>query len=393
MNYTVRQGDSPASIARKFNVPFVELIAQNPQKATTIVAGIRTWREIKPGEQVRIPVGQDAIGIGDAASDAVNALMAAGSPCDQANVALVFAAQHALGQAADGKWGADTARAAQARVPGAPGGCSPRPAWWAPAGQSNALPSAAPSAAPAAAPGGVTTLSTITVTGSPAIGALVGINPCDQANVNIVGAAQHALGVTADGKYGTDTAIAARQALGASAPAACSPRPAWWAPAGQSNYGPGAVHPSVAPAVAQQAATTAQQAAAQAAAATSAPAAQQAAVTAAQAASQAAVAAQQNPTPQAQAAAATAQQAAAQAATSAQQAGLVAPKEGGISTGAIVAGAVGVVALVGIIAAASMSGKGEASHPGHAPARRAAHRAPAHHRKTTHKRKPARRRR
>lgn len=87
-------------------------------------------------------------GLGDAASDAVQALMAAGSPCNQANVALVCAAQGAMGLGVDGKWGGGTAQAAASRVPGAPGACTPRPSWWAPPGQVNCPPHAAPTPTP-----------------------------------------------------------------------------------------------------------------------------------------------------------------------------------------------------------------------------------------------------
>jgi hypothetical protein len=56
---------------------------------------------------------------------------------------------------------------------------------------------------------------------------LATINPCLQANVEVVRNAQRALGLTPDGKYGNDTMSAARR-LGVSVPAACSPAPMWW---------------------------------------------------------------------------------------------------------------------------------------------------------------------
>jgi hypothetical protein len=63
----------------------------------------------------------------------------------------------------------------------------------------------------------------------------------------------------------------------------------------------------------------------------------------------------------------------------------------GISTGALIAGAIGALALVGVVAAASMSGKGEAGHAGRRGARGARGKAaPRHHKKTTH-RKPHKR--
>jgi hypothetical protein len=85
----------------------------------------------------RPPWGVHGVGVGDAASDAISALIAAGSPCDQGNAQLVCNAQSAMGLAPDGKWGGGTAKAAQAIVQAAPGACKPRPAWWAPRGQVN----------------------------------------------------------------------------------------------------------------------------------------------------------------------------------------------------------------------------------------------------------------
>lgn len=227
MRYAIQNNDSPALIARTYGVSFDALINANPQKPTTIVNGVRTWQSLLPGETVIVPVGGM---VGDAASD-IGALVAAGGPCLQANVALVCAAQRAIGVTVDGKWGSNTATAARARVPGAPAGCSPRPSWWAPVGQSNCPPPNPFAAAPAV---------------PAAVQALVGINPCDQANVAVVCAAQRALGVTVDGKYGTTTASAAFR-LNPNVPRACSPRPAWWAPVGQSNCVSGAA-PAPAPA-------------------------------------------------------------------------------------------------------------------------------------------------
>ena len=157
MLYQVRNGDSPAIIARRYGVAMSALIAANPRKPTTVVAGVRTWRSLAPGETVSVPV---AGFVGDAGTDAVHALIAAGDPCAQANAGWVCLAQKSLGIGADGKWGSGTATAAQKLVPSAPGGCNPRPAWWAPAGQVNcpavlptlpALP-APPPPAPAPAP-------------------------------------------------------------------------------------------------------------------------------------------------------------------------------------------------------------------------------------------------
>jgi len=155
MLYQVRSGDSPATIARNYSVTMDALIGANPQKPIVVVSGVRTWRDLRAGETLRVPVGGYVGYLGDVGTDAVNALMAAGGPCVQANAGLVCVAQAALGIAADGKWGSGTATAARALVPSAPAGCTPRPAWWAPAGQVNCpavLPTPAPAPAPAPSP-------------------------------------------------------------------------------------------------------------------------------------------------------------------------------------------------------------------------------------------------
>lgn len=64
------------------------------------------------------------------------------------------------------------------------------------------------------------------------------IDPCSAVNVTAVCAAQAALGITVDGKYGDGTAAAVRARI-PGAPVGCSPRPSWWAPTNVSNC-PGA---------------------------------------------------------------------------------------------------------------------------------------------------------
>jgi len=195
-----------------------------------------------------------------------------------------------------------------------------------------------------------------------AVMALSAIDPCNQANSTIVAAAQTALGVGADGKYGSDTAAAARRIF-PGAPAACSPRPAWWSPPGQSNASSGAAQA----AQAAQAAAQAAAAAAHAAQAATTPAAAAQAATQAAAAATAAQTAAQTADPSQQAAAQTAATQAAQAAQTAQAAaqqagggGAITPPAAtkGLSKGAIVAGAVGAVALVGLAAVALTGKKG-----------------------------------
>jgi LysM repeat protein len=66
--------------------------------------------------------------------------------------------------------------------------------------------------------------------------ALAAVNPCDQANVDLVCAFQRSVKQPADGKYGTDTAHALVAQI-PTAPAGCHPRPMWWSAHGRSNCG------------------------------------------------------------------------------------------------------------------------------------------------------------
>ena len=255
-DYRVQYNDSPASIARRFGLAVSSLLAANPQKPTKIVAGMRTFQDLRIGETLSVPsVGVNGAGVGDAASDAVAALTAV-DPCDQANVGLVWAAQQAIGLTPDGKWGAGSSRAANAKgLPGPPG-CSPRPSWWAPAGQVNRPPTGSGqyTAPQNTIYGNVPTPSPLPLPPAPsaasaALQTLTTLDPCSQANASAVGDAQAAVGLNPDGKWGTQSANAARPILGAATPPACSPRPAWWSPPGQSNYaGRGGASPAVSPA-------------------------------------------------------------------------------------------------------------------------------------------------
>lgn len=82
--------------------------------------------------------------------------------------------------------------------------------------------------------GGGGAVTPTAVAGPAAVQALVGINPCLQASSGVVYAAQVALGIKADGKYGPGTAAAAR-VLVQNAPAACSPAPLWWGAKGTAQ--------------------------------------------------------------------------------------------------------------------------------------------------------------
>lgn len=76
---------------------------------------------------------------------------------------------------------------------------------------------------------------------SAAAQALAAVDPCSQANVQLVWDFQKSVGQDPDGKYGTHVAGALSKQM-PGAPAGCSPRPSWWAPHGQKNY-PGVAAP------------------------------------------------------------------------------------------------------------------------------------------------------
>jgi hypothetical protein len=353
-DYTIAYGDSPASVAKKFGISLSDLLAANPQKPTTITAGVRTFRELHIGEKLNVPTvglsGADAIGVGFNFFKA--ALLPWGAPMEIAESLIAKSLRHRKHVGAPTKGGHNSWERWQQVHPGTP--YSDYQNWWNTYGQTGGT------IAGAAGVGDVV---------SDTMNALSQVDPCNQLYVGMVCSAQSVLGLNPDGKWGSGSYGAAK-ARGLSAPSPCSPRPSWWAPVGQSNCGqisapsptptPVTVVPMPVPMpmpmptpgatpAAAQAAQAAQQAAVQAAQATTPAAAQQAAAVAQQAAAQAVQVAQQNPTPATQQAAQTAQQAAAAAVTH--------EKKHGISTGMIVAGAIGVAALVGIVAIAATSGK------------------------------------
>ena len=439
--YRTQHGDSPAIIARKHGVSVGALLGANPHKSLAVVRGKQTWQSLGLGEPLNVPGS-----LGDVASDTA-ASLAAVDPCDQTYVGVVCSFQTLVGLTPDGKYGSGTAAKGTALGVRMPPPCSPRPAWWAPAGKSNCGQLAATPSAPGSSVGnaasaaysalsadsnycldvgkGGTAVNTaihnfktawnaqnpsnpvpvgtgkyepVTASalssalsgqsvppgcgspGSPnqpvtpapalpaapvpgpvapfqppppapapfqpsgpvpapvpgpmapaAVQALTSVNPCDPSSAAAVCAAQDALGIGRDGKYGTDTSTAARR-LVPSAPAGCSPRPAWWAPTGQSSCPGAAPQPGPAPGPSGGGGGV---------------------IPGGGGAGPAVVVPASS-------------------------------GSGGLSTGAIVAGAVGAVALVGIIAAASMSGKGGATGRRGAAGKRGAH-GKATHRKPAHK--------
>lgn len=335
MQYSVKSGDSPATIARRFGVSRQALINANPHKPRTVVAGQHTWQGLRHGETVNVPtggtVGDGFLGVTPAAPGGSHPQVKryAGSPPDQ--VALV---QSRLGLTTDGVFGAGTesavkafqasnglaadgivgpgtwakllggaaaptaavptfaapaAAASSVGVAGAaaaavaaltmdPGYCTSvaksgtavntavhnfKAAWNAanpgqsvPIGTGKYEPvvaaalssalggipvppgcggAAAPAITPIALPSialpqipSVTPVSLPTAGSVPtAVQALASIDPCYSGNAAMVCAAQAALGLSPDGKYGPGTAAALRRFV-PNAPAGCSGPPLWW---------------------------------------------------------------------------------------------------------------------------------------------------------------------
>jgi hypothetical protein len=240
MIYRMVYGDTPAIIAKKFGVSLPALFSANPQKSIVTWWGSHTWDSV-PGEAVNVPTAAPAPAPTVAAVTA-GASLAAVNPCDQSNASLVCEFQRSIGHVADGKYGTETSHALASLVTNAPAPCHPRPPWWARHGRTNCGP--------------VITTSPIVIRGTPPIFAgtvgdaahdaavsLAATNPCSADNVSFVCLFQAAVGLKQDGKYGHDTAAALKAKVGDAAPAPCQ-HPAWWVPHGQSNCTP---TPSVAP--------------------------------------------------------------------------------------------------------------------------------------------------
>lgn len=266
--YKTRPGESPTTIARRFGISRDALIRLNSHKPTQVVRGQTTWRSISSGEGIRVPAGVSgtvgmagALGDASMAAAAISALMGAGGPCLQANAGYVCAIQAALGLTMDGKYGNDTSGAARRIIPSAPGACSPAPLWWGARGSSK-CPATIPSFPSVMLPTPVMTpmpsfptpLPTMPVATVPSVATAVqalatGIDPCLQVNAPMICAAQAALGLTVDGKYGPGTAAAVR-ALVPGAPPACATAPLWWGARGSvqcSGGGGGGIAPQPLP--------------------------------------------------------------------------------------------------------------------------------------------------
>ena len=69
--YRVQMNDTPAAIAARFGHAnaVLQLIAANPQKATTMIDGLPTWRSLRVGELIALPSIWRITGVGTAWSD------------------------------------------------------------------------------------------------------------------------------------------------------------------------------------------------------------------------------------------------------------------------------------------------------------------------------------
>jgi LysM domain-containing protein len=226
-DYTIAYGDSPASVAKKFGISLSDLLAANPQKPTTITAGVRTFRELHIGEKLNVPTvglsGADAIGVGFNFFKA--ALLPWGAPAEIAESLIAKSLRHRHPHRRTiQEWYRET-------HPG-----QPLPPYF----------SVGDIAAYHRAVGVGDGTAGVGDAANDAVQALAMVDACDPANVGLVWAAQQALGLDPDGKWG-NASMKAAQARGIlHAPYGCSPRPSWWAPVGQKNYPPG-VSPMPAP--------------------------------------------------------------------------------------------------------------------------------------------------
>ena len=313
-DYVVQYNDSPASIAKKFGIALSSLLAANPQKPTKVVAGATTFRELLVGETLNVPTvglsGPDATGVGFNFFKA--ALLPWGMPAEIAKAAQHRAHSRLGPHNSWGRW--------QQVHPGTP--YADYQNWWNVYGQN----------------GG--TIGDATGVGdvvSDTMNALSQVDPCNQLYAGMVCSAQQLLGVTADGKWGSGSSAAAR-ARGLSAPPGCSPRPSWWAPVGQSNCGSiSAPSPYVAPAPVPGP-TAPMPASMPTPSPTPVP----------------------LPTPGPGGSGGSGGPGGSSSVfVQPGGGGSVTPAKHGISTGMIVAGAVGIAALVGIVAIAASSGKGK----------------------------------
>jgi hypothetical protein len=287
VNYTVQSGDSPSAIAARFGMTLADLVSANPQKLTMVISGVTTWKSLNPGEILSVPSG-----VGAAAAEMINALNADKDYCKSVKHpgSAVNLAVHRFKKAwndanpgaplpvGTGNYEATVSSALSsivlvadptANIPpgcdhlttlgvgecrlrtaimeqltgvgditqGLPGNTITGPGFNHQGTQATPD-SAKVSLMEAAAFTGVSLdppAVPVPPMGPPSPAqALAAIDPCAQTNSSLVVAFQQSAGLTADGKYGHATATALKKQI-ASAPAACSPRPAWWGGSGSGG--------------------------------------------------------------------------------------------------------------------------------------------------------------
>lgn len=421
MRYRVQYNESPLRIAQSFGVPFAALIAANPQKQTTVVNGEVTWRDLRAGELISVPVpgtvglaptNKYVVQSGDTGEKVAAKLVGDKNrwrellttnpslkdpkygialyvgktitlPPSWVEVATVAppvvtpVAPSAPPQVipvtitpsgpgstyvvqsgdtgeklalsytgsksrwpelvkvnptlADPVYGIKLYTGKTINIPASwtAGGGSPpvAPVLPPPVGPVAPLPPVTPPAPMPLSPPVMPTPAPSPVPNVPtAVLALTSINPCDQANAAFVQQAQAALGLKQDAKYGDVTSAAARKFV-PNAPAGCSPAPLWWGTKETvvAPLPPQPAPPPPPPPVAPPPVMTP--------------------VTPSEPIAVVPVPVPVTPGPSPVAPAPTPE-------------AVVVPEKKGLSTGAIVAGAVGVAALVGIVAMAASGNKG-----------------------------------
>jgi hypothetical protein len=283
-DYTVVRGDSPASIAKKFGVSLDQLLNANPQKATTVVKGVRTWTDLSINEGLNLPKAGVRLGyvtgVGDGTADvqwiqrALNKIgeyaqadvdlpppwptvAEDGVMSDPTKISIeVYRKVRGLGAGnLRNALAADIHAAAFGEEYGSYGAAW-YPEWLKAAvkrgtriwfknqgstdAQADALMAKIESDGKwpwLNAPKGTVNGAGVGDYATDTVRAVSGFDPCARENVRRVCAAQAAMGFRPDGKWGEDTYIAAL-GFNPQAPPPCQPRPAWWPPAGYGACAP-----------------------------------------------------------------------------------------------------------------------------------------------------------
>jgi len=374
-------------IARAYGVPVSSILRANPHKPLAVVRGRQTFDKLHAGERLRIPVGVGDGDLGDAtfvvrSTDTKGPWGFAQQQMGDGNVGyrLLKKLNPSLAPKWDAgrNWFAGLSIVIPSEWPAAGGAPAAPPAPAALPAALPSLPSALPQIIPASLPSIPAAIPTPNIAAN-AIAALASVDPCSPGSASMVCQVQSLLGLKADGKYGRDTAAAVR-AVFPGAPPACNASgvaPLFWG-SKDTNLcvGGGAAQPLPVPGPTPGLPVSLP----------SLPAPSQVSPGLPQIPPQILAPLPQIPSPaapqptQAQAAPVPAAPVPVPTTTTAEV--VVPPEKKGLSTGAIVAGAVGAAALVGLIAVVATS-KGRTSTTKTTTVRRA----PARRSKPTKKRR------